>query len=320
MTLCNLVLSPIVLIIHAVIEIVRTIVRTVCGWVSSVITVVKTIVEEICSWLPWPLDKLCDLVTKVIEVLETVWKWVCETLIETIIDIVEAIFEYIIYILKWVCWIIDWVILRWQDLLLCHLGAHEERCIRVCLKILTDREGNASTTRERALEMIAESNELLRQCKVGLVVTSVEFIEKPDLMDNVPCGVGTLFSKGFSWFSRHACDCCSSMTIYFIRTIDGGARGCAIPFTSWILVAVNNVVDKATIVHEIGHQSALTHSSDKSTVMATTSGSPPRTKITKGQCCMIRTASFTSQCMRDRPVRSVARPATSRPMQGEPEG
>jgi len=321
MTLCNLVLTPIVLIIHTVIEIVRTITRTVCGWVSSVITVVKTIVEEVCSWLPWPLDKLCDLVTKVIEVLETVWEWVCETLIDTIIDIVEGFFEYIFYILKWVCWIVDWVLFRWLDLLLCHLGVHGERCIRVCLKILTDREGNTSTTRERALEMIAESNELLRQCEVRLVVTSVEFIEKPDLMDNVPCGFGSLFHKAFAWFSRHACDCCSSMTIYYIRTIDGGARGCAIPFTSWILVAVDSIVDKATIVHEIGHQSALTHSSDKETVMATTSGTPPRTKITKGQCCMIRTASFTSSCMRDRPVSLVARPATVHPhAHGESEG
>lgn len=310
MTLCNLVLTPIVLIIHYVIEVARTIARTVCSWVSSVITVFKTIVEKICSWLPWPLDKLCDLVSRVIEVVETIWNWVCETLIETIIDIVEGFFEYVFYILRWVCWIVDWIILRWLDLLLCHLGVHGDRCIRVCLKILTDREGNASTTRERALEMIAESNVLLRQCEVRLLVTGVEFIEKPDLMDNVPCGFGALFTKGFSWFSSHACDCCSSITIYFIRTIDGGARGCAIPFTSWILVAVNNIVDQATIVHEIGHQAGLTHSSDSTTVMSITNGSPPRTKISKGQCCMIRTASFTSPCLRDRLVDSVRRSAT----------
>ena len=296
MTVRNLVLTPVVMFVHFVIEVVRTIVTTVCGWVSSVITVVKTIVEEVCSWLPWPLDKLCDLVTKVIEVVETVWNWVCNTLIETIIDIVEGFFEYIFYILKWVCWIIDWIVLRWLDLLLCHFGVGGRRCITVCLKILTDRRGVASTTRERALEMIAESNSLLDQCDVRLVVSSVEFVEKPDLMNDVPCGFGSLFTAGFSWFSSHACDCCSSMTIYYIRTIKGGARGCAIPFTNWVLVAVESVVNRATIVHEIGHQSSLTHSSDNTTVMGITNGSPPRTKITKGQCCMIRTASFTSQC------------------------
>ncbi len=65
---CIGILSPVVMIIRALIQIARQIVRTICEWVSSVISVVKTIVEEVCKWLPWPLNKLCDLVTTVITV------------------------------------------------------------------------------------------------------------------------------------------------------------------------------------------------------------------------------------------------------------
>ena len=45
--------------------------------------------------------------TKTLEVIETVWNWVCHEVIETIFEWIEIFFEYVFYILKWVCWAID---------------------------------------------------------------------------------------------------------------------------------------------------------------------------------------------------------------------
>lgn len=287
--ICNAVLTPIVFILRTIVEIIREVVRTVCEWVSSVITTVKTIVEKVCTWLPWPLDKLCELVTKVIEVVETVWEWVCHEILERIVDVIEIVMEYVIYVLKWVCWVIDWVI-RFPALILCWLGIEPRRFLTVCVKVLADDAGTPAVPLATVQGWLRDAASIFDRCRISLVVCSIEVVVKPEYLTSTTCEFSGMFRRFFTWFSHHTCGCCSSITVYIVRSIPG-ASGCAFPGTDWVTVAANG--DGTVIVQEIGHLADLwSHSDDPNNVMTDQPGGT-HDQITSNQCCMLRTARFT---------------------------
>lgn len=197
MTICNAILTPIVTIIHLFVTILRTIVETVCNWVTTTITVIEEVTSKVCSWLPWPLDSICNWVRKLIEVVKNVIEWVCENVLKTIVDVIELVLEWVIFILHWVCWIVDWILFRWIALLLCLVGVELKKCIPVCLTILSDGESGPVITVAKAKELIAASNKLLTQCRITLEIGSIRIIDKPDLVRNVPSGVGQYLQLGF---------------------------------------------------------------------------------------------------------------------------
>jgi len=301
MIICSWVISPIITIIKTLVTVARTIVETVCEWVSSVIHTVKTIVQTICSWLPWPLDKLCDLVTKVIDVFETVWNWVCHTVISTIFDIIEVIVTVIEYILKWVCWLIDWIAFRWIDYLLCRLGFEPKRCLHVCIKILTDARGNAPVTSTELDAAIAQSQIVLDHCNVDIMVSQKVFVEKAEFLDGTSCDFGGMFTSFFKWFSWNTCRCCNMVTIYIVHSMKG-AGGCAYPGTDFVIIPHDGTSIRMgnTIVQEIGHLCDLwQHSSDPNNVMTDQSGGTSD-QITEHQCCIIRSSRFVGACFKHR--------------------
>lgn len=286
--ICNAILTPIVTIVRTIVAVIRLVVTTVCGWVSSTITTIKTIVEKICKWLPWPLDKLCDLVTKVIEVVETVWNWVCHEVLERIVDFIEIVTEYVIYILKWVCWAIDWVI-RFPDLVLCWLGIEPRRYITVCVKILTDARGTPAVPVATVEGWLRDSATIFARCNIALVVCGIELVRKPEYLDSTTCEFKGMFSRFFTWFSHNSCGCCSKLTVFIVRDI-AKASGCAYPGTDWVTVDAQG--DGTVIVQEIGHLADLwSHSSDPDNVMTDQPGGT-HDQVTANQCCMLRTARF----------------------------
>ena len=286
--LCNAVLTPIVLIVRTIIEVIRWVVRTVCEWVSTVIKTVKTIVEEVCKWLPWPLNKLCDLVTKVIEVFETVWDWVCHEVLDRIVDVIETIAEYVIYILKWVCWVIDWVI-RFPGLILCWLGIEPRRFLTVCVKILADGAGTPAVPVATVQGWLGDTASILDRCRITLVVCAIEIVPKPEYLTSTTCEFSGMFKRFFTWFSNNTCGCCSTVTVYVVADIKD-ASGCAYPGTDWVTVDAQG--DGTVIVQEIGHLADLWgHTSDPNNVMTDQPGGT-HDQITSDQCCMIRTSRF----------------------------
>lgn len=298
--ICSLIIEPIVVLIRTFVQIARTILETVCEWVSSVIKTVKTIVEKVCSWLPWPLSELCKLVTKIIEVFETVWDWVCHEVIKTIFEWIEKIVEWIVYILRWVCIIIH-VIINFPFTLLCLLKIHPKKFINVCIKIIADERGNPSVRPEDAISRTKAASKIYEHCNLHIHICSLEVISKAEFLTSTTCDGGGLFSKFFTWFSRNACSCCSSVTLYFVEEIAGGASGCAYPGANWVTIAESG--GAATIAQEIGHLALLGHSDDPENFMCSGEGevdgkkipcNPDRTGITDWQCCVLSTSTFAS--------------------------
>lgn len=287
MTFCHAVLTPIIVLIRTLIQTVRDVVRTVCEWVSSVIRTVKTVVERVCSWLPWPINELCKLVTKVIEVFETVWNWVCHEVIDRIIEWVERIVEYVAYIVRWVCWVVSWVV-RGPALVLCLLGLRPPRFLHVCITVLTDDEGAPAVSWGKVDRDLKQAQAILRNCNLQLVVTDRRRVAKPEFLDGTTCEFSGMFRDFFTWFAANECGGCAAVTVYYVNSIPG-AIGCAYPGSNWVTVAAGG--DGRTMVQEIGHLADLwSHSSDPNNVMSQGSGE----QITTFQCCMFRTSRFSS--------------------------
>jgi hypothetical protein len=290
MTLCHAVLTPILVVVRMLVQTVREVVRTVCEWVSTTIRTVRTVVERVCSWLPWPLSEVCNLVTRVIEVIETVWNWVCREVIERIIEWVERIVEYVAYVLRWVCWAISWVV-RGPALLLCLLGFRPRRFLHVCVRVLTDDEGRPAVEWREVMQDLRQAQTILDNCNIELVVISRDRIRKPEFLDGTTCEFTGLFSDFFTWFSANECGGCAAVTVYYVRSIPG-AIGCAYPGANWVTVAAAG--DGRTLVQEIGHLADLwSHSSDPANVMTDQPGGSAD-QITRFQCCMFRTSRFSS--------------------------
>ncbi len=300
MILCSWILSPVITIIKKLVEIIRTIVETVCEWVSSVITVIIDVLTEVCELKWWnPLSWVCFWVPKAMEALKTVWDWVCEEVISTIIDIIEVFVIFIEYILKWVCWLIDWIVFRWIDFLLCRVGFEPRRCLRVCIKVLTDASATPAATTAEVDAAVVQAQTVLSNCNIDIVVLETTFIEKTEFLDTTSCGFGGMFSAFFRWFSWNTCRCCNTVTVYFVRSMTN-AGGCAYPGSDFVIVANDRppIGMGNTMVQEIGHLCDLfAHSSDPNNVM-TDQPDGTSDQITENQCCIIRSSRFVSACIK----------------------
>ncbi|MFH2048092.1 MAG: hypothetical protein ABIJ12_01505 [bacterium] len=292
MQICYALINVIKIIVTLIIAIIEWVVKTVCELVTTIIHYAKEICSKVCSWLGW-FDFLCKWICKIIEWTEAVTKWVCKEVLEKIlIGLIKVIVEYIFYILTWICWVINWIVLRWLDYLLCIFGIKSHRYIHVCIKILTIDRENLPWNLTDIENKIKETNDRYKQCGISLCIINTEIIETDDHRKGLGCGFGQIFTSDFHWFRRHECQGISSIvpiTIYFVEDISG-KRGCAIPGTNFILVATD--ATNATIAHEIGHLADLwSHSDDPDNVMHSPT-SDDSIKLTKGQCCLIRTSRY----------------------------
>ena len=292
MLICTILLLPFYLILWIVTQVIQQIVTTVCNWVSTIIATVIAIVNKICGWLPWPLNKLCKWIVTLITVIQTIWDYICNTIIQTIINIIVQIIVILIWLVRLICYYLISFPLNLPYLILCLLGLKFPKYIKVCIKILTDSKGNPAVTFQQAMQHITWANEIYKNCELELIVCDVEFIQNDECINKAPCSTLGIFSKCFSWFTKNTCSCCSSITIYFVNSIEGNALGCAYPGTNWVLISPSN--DPAVLAQEIGHLAGLGHKDGTDNFMCSNKCITPSTTITKYQCCVLRNAPFTS--------------------------
>jgi hypothetical protein len=288
MLVCTAIWNSVRVLVRRLIQLIKEVVKTVCELVTTVIRTVKEVCEEVCGWLG-PFSFLCDWVCKVIEVVETVTEWVCKEVIERIITWIEVLVEYVLWFVSWICWVVDWIF-RFFELLLCWAGVKHKEYIHICVKVLTDENGRGGLTREQINNLLAETQVRFDQCNIEICSQSIEFVEKPELMN----GYGkSIFSEHFLWFNQNECSRLFSLiipvTVYVVESISNDAKGRAFLNTNFIVIAPSASI--ATIAHEIGHLCALGHTEEPTNVMmnGTTDAS---VNFTKNQCCVIRSSRF----------------------------
>lgn len=287
MIICDRVVSIVFLFVRTMVQIVHEIVSTVCDWVTTTITTFREVVETVCSWLPWPLDKLCDLVVTIIKIVETIVEWVCEEVIERIFEWIEVILVYVEYIVRWVCWLIT-LPFRIIGLLQCWITrGRGRRTMPVCVVIISNENNELAASEADVAARMADAAAILDdQCNIDLVVVSTRVERQPAFFTGTSCDFGGMFTGFFQWFSNNASASC--ITVYVVRDISG-AGGCSYPGTNW--VTIDGTAGGSVIVQEIGHSADIwLHSDDPDNVMS--NGPGARNQLTHFQCCLLRTSRF----------------------------
>ncbi|HVW66344.1 MAG TPA: matrixin family metalloprotease [Candidatus Peribacteraceae bacterium] len=289
MVICSILLVPLYVILLVLIPVISQIIQTVCSWVSSVIQVITTVVSKICQSLPWPLSVLCKWVTTVLTTLQTVWNWICNTVIQTIITIITQIVSFLIYITHIICIIIN-IIIGIPAFLLCLLRLNPPKKLRVCIKILTDENGNSAVTPAAIKANIARMMMAYRECNIEVIILGTEYIVKPEYLSSTDSSPSSICSAWHLWFTQRACWCCNQVTVFVVDQIIG-AGGLTFWGDSWCRVDQDCNGDDSVMAHEVGHLLNLWHVNDPNNVMYPTY-SPTSHNFTSFQCCLAKRSPF----------------------------
>ncbi|MDX1710354.1 MAG: hypothetical protein R3316_04385 [Rhodovibrionaceae bacterium] len=284
--ICYALLSRILFVIRTLIRVMREIVREIFGWVTRAISAFAALTDHVFSALPWPLNRVFGLVTKVIDGFAEGVDWLGEEVIIRLIDgVTEIVFEYAAYVLSWISWLLDWGI-RWLPLLLSKKGVRTPMTVPLCVKILQDNGGKNAMEPSAVNRLIGQANAIMEDSNVQFVHASeMEFIQKQRFFEGVTGGFSGLFRRFFTWFSARAEPGC--VTVFVVKEVEG-ATSCAYPGTNWVVIDVR--ATGATLVHEVGRLSDFW--SRVEPVGDVEIMSAPNRFVLEDQCCMIRTSKF----------------------------
>lgn len=272
---------------------IQQVIATVCNWVSTVIQVVVEVLNKICGWLPWPFNKLCKWVTTLVTTLQTVWNYICNTIVQTIITYITLVLSFIAYILRWICIIINLTI-NVVPYLFCLAGISPKQKIRICIKVLTDKDGSTQITEDALNQSIEAMKKIYSQCDIDVEIDGIEYIVKPEYLASTNCTGGGFFSLWRLWFTQNACSCCNQITVFFVDDITDpdptvNVEGCAFPGDSWCRVDAGANNNPTIMAHEVGHLLLLGHSNDPNNFMA---GQGVGYEVTTNQCCTMKRSPF----------------------------
>jgi hypothetical protein len=287
--ICTILLLPLYIALLILIPVITQVVQTVCSWVSSVIQVVTQILSQVCSWLPWPLSTICNWVTTLVTTLQTIWNWICNTIIQTIITIITQIVSFLIYIIRVICIIID-IIIGLPAFTFCLLRLNPPKKLRVCIKILTDENGQSAVTPAAIKQNIARMIGSYRQCNIEVIILGIEYIVKPEYLSSTDSSGSSIFSVWHLWFTQRACWCCNQLTVFVVDQIIG-AGGFTFWGDNWCRVDQDCNTDDTVMAHEIGHLLNLWHVNDPNNVMYPTFSATAH-NFTTFQCCLMKRSPF----------------------------
>lgn len=287
------------------IEETRTEVREECRNVS------RTISETICSWMPWPLDDLCDLVTRVITevicefvtVVITVISWITRIVCETVF-VIAWIVQHLIGILEW----IGNRIITLPEWLACLAGIRfGTKKFRICPIVIAGEDGAPVVPLPTIRSQIETAKRVWAQCGIEVIASSIVTVSgRPYLANASGCDAGGYFDS--NRVELEALSCCQGLRdslrclrfpsgliwprqilkAVWVSSLADGKRGCYLLPESFILIAASGAQD--TLAHEMGHAGDLLHRDDADNLMTT----PTRTgsNLTTWQCCVVRSSRF----------------------------
>lgn len=289
MIICTILLLPLYIVLLILIPLITQIVQTVCKWVSAVIQVVTQVLSQVCSWLPWPLSTICNWVTTLVTTLQTVLNFICNTIIQTIITLIAQIVSFLIYIVHVICIVIN-IIIGIPAFILCLLKLNPPKRLRVCIKVLTDENGQSAVTPAAIQQNIARLHSSYKECHIEVIILGIEHIVKPEYLSTTDSSVWSIFSSWHLWFTQRACWCCNQVTVFVVDDIIG-AGGLTFWGDSWCRVDHDCNADDTEMAHEIGHILNLWHVNDPNNVMYPKLSATAH-NFTSFQCCLARRSPF----------------------------
>ncbi len=272
----------------------------------------RTITETVCEWLPWPLDDLCDLVTRVITEVICGIVWVLVTIISWVTRIVCEVVHIVVFVVDRLISLVEWLVVRivsLPEMLLCFIGVRPGRKrYRICPLVIADAAGVPVVPIATIESQIAAAVRIYETCNIAVIALPVVVVRgRPHLADAPSCD-----SRGYFGENRVEYDhlsCCRGLLdslkclrfpsgllwprqvlkAIWVRDVSGSEVGCTMLPESYVLVDAGGAID--TLAHEMGHAGDLLHSSDATNLMATGT-IRTASNLSGTQCCIIRTSRF----------------------------
>jgi len=198
------------------------------------------------------------------------------------------IVSLLIYVVHVICIIIN-IIIGIPAFLLCLLRLNPPKKMRICVKVLTDENGQSAVTPLAIEQNIARIFNSYRRCNIEVIFLGIEHIVKPEYLSTTDCSAWGIFSVWHLWFTQRACWCCNQITVFVVDDIVNPAStaGCSFWGDSWCRVDAACNTDDTVMAHEIGHLLNLWHVNDPNNVMYAATSTTAH-GFTTFQCCLAR--------------------------------
>lgn len=272
----------------------------------------RQITETVCSWLPWPLDDICDLVTRIVTEVVCGIVWIVITIVSWVTRIVCETIFVLDWIVSHAIGIGEWLgnrILTFPEWVLCQIGVGTgRRHYRICPLVIAGEDGQPVVPLATIQRQIERAIEVYKQCNIAVSASPIVVITgRAHLAAASGCDAGGYFSGDRSEYEKLSC--CSGileslrclrfpsgviwprhvLKAIWVTSLSNGKAGCYLLPESFLLVAAIGVED--TLAHEMGHAGDLLHRTDDNTNLMFT---PARvaSNLTGWQCCAVRTSRF----------------------------
>jgi hypothetical protein len=262
--------------------------------------------SQVCTWLPWPLDDLCDWVTKtvcnlvevLVKVIVTIVKTVCETIVSLVTILIRIPMTIVLTVMRIVCFVIDFII-NWikiiisilvgiPEFLLCLLGLRIRKTMHVCVTVLAGKDGKPVVDLAQVTTVMNDAAAIIsKRMNVNVREHGRRVIRVPDKhLDVSGCNAGQLFgSEAFDLSTEGAggifgeilgcghdvVDVAEEaildvLNIIFIRDIIEGGD-IGCHLPGTNYVIVDRSAKGLTLAHELGHAGDLWHVSGATNLM-----------------------------------------------------
>ena len=291
---CNLLTSFIFTFVLAAFVFVTYVLEEVCRWQSELISYTREVVDKICKqkWLSW----ICSVITTIIDVVETVTKWICENVIKAIIDIIHILIGLIRIVNTWICTILTFAS-GYFEYLMCTLNIGIKKSVTVQIIIIRDKS-EIPTIKYKSVEAAMNfTKEVFNKCDIKVNFMPVSYETDPTIFNLTDCNplsmVSTIWYTDLNFYhvNYNPGMGFNGITIFLVDSIIGTSPSCRFLNDPFVRIDSNINSNPSLIAHEIGHILGLNHSNNSVNLMYS-NPTVVSVNLTESDCCVLKRSQY----------------------------
>lgn len=287
---CNILTSFVLTFVIAAFTFVTFVLEEICRWQSEIISYTREITNKICKqkWLSW----ICNIVNTIINVIETITKWICENVIKAIIDIIHIIIALIRIIFTVICTILTFVS-GYFEYLMCTLNISVKKSVTVQIIIFTDKASNSTINYKSVEHAMNFTKEVFNKCNIRVIFPFVVYESDPTMINSTDCNPSSMIST--IWYTDlniyhtnyNLGSNLNGLTIFLVDSINGSSPSCRFLNDPFVRIDSSINSNPSLIAHELGHIFGLNHSNNPVNLMHS-NPTELSVNLTEGDCCLLK--------------------------------